>query len=69
MVYGIFHTGKTFVIEAQAQGEKNIQTQIVSILFGNVYTNDIYTVKKMKQEGVFDQFSFNSYILEVTVKK
>lgn len=42
---------------------------MASIPFGNVYTNDTYTVKKMKEEGVFDQFSFNSYILEVTVKK
>lgn len=57
------------VIEAHAQGEKNTPTQTVWIPFCNVYTNNIYIVKKTKWEGVFDQFSFNSHSLEVTVEK
>lgn len=57
------------VIEAHAQGEKNTPTPTVWIPFCNVYTNNIYIVKKTKWEGVFDQFSFNSHSLEVTVEK
>lgn len=68
-LYGISHTGKTSVIEAHAYGEKATQTQTVWIPFCNVYINNIYIVKKTKWEGVFDQFSFNSYRLEVTAEK